>query len=96
MERTLGVERVYKIDNYETLRLSDTSFNIPENLIFDTEFAGQVRFLQFLALERAVAKYIAISKSIEKMKPEEVIPTLDKLISETTDKILNKLTPKEE
>lgn len=70
MDRTLEVERVYNLGQYQSIRIKDaigderrvsnTIVNIPEELWLDTKFINKLRFLQLIQMEAVYFKYVAL------------------------------------
>ena len=87
MERTIGVERVYKVNDYNTLRLSDTLSNVPEELMLNPDFVNKVRFLQFVELERGWIKYSNLFSTLDKMTAEEGVAKVNELKIKLTSEI---------
>lgn len=64
MENSIGVERVYNLGDYKSLRISSHISNIPENLLLNYEFMEKLRGFQLLEIERTFYKYINLSKDL--------------------------------
>jgi hypothetical protein len=96
MTRTLGVERVFTLGNYKTIRFIDTIENIPEKLAFDAELVSKIRALQFITIEKDYRDYIATNKEVNAMSFEDAITALDEERATTLEDIKNILTEKEE
>lgn len=85
--RTLGVERVYSLGKYQTLRLVDSIDNLPTNVAFDIDVVDTIRILQFLELDRAHLKYKKIHNALKDLPYEKAIAKID----EVREQALNEL-----
>lgn len=96
MTRTLGVERVFTLGNYQTLRLVDTVENLPDELAFNTELVNKIRALQFVTLEKNYREYVKMHERANSMNLEDAITALNKDKAVITEEIQNILNKKKE
>ena len=57
MKRNLGLERVFKLGEFKSMRVSSDVFDILEELALDKEFMIRVRLLQLIEIDRAFYQY---------------------------------------
>ena len=65
MNRSIGMERVYFLGDYKSLRVTDYANDIPEELALNEEFMTNLRSLQLEAAERAYYSYSLLSKELK-------------------------------
>jgi len=92
MNRSLKVERVFLLGQYKTLRLGDTIENIPEELLTNVEFINQIRFLQFIDVERSYRKYLQVRERFDNVSLEDAIAQMDEINLNTVRTIQNIIT----
>jgi hypothetical protein len=57
MKRNLGLERVFKLGDFKSMRVSSDVLDIPEELALDKEFMVRLRLLQLIEIDRAFYQY---------------------------------------
>ena len=57
MKRNLGLERVFKLGDFKSMRVTSDVLDIPEELAMDKEFTAGVRLLQLVEVDRAYYEY---------------------------------------
>ena len=57
MKSNLGLERVFKLGDFKSMRVTSDVDDIPEELTLDKEFRAQVRLLQLIEVDRAFYQY---------------------------------------
>jgi len=57
MKSNLGLERVFNLGDFKSMRVTSAVDDIPEALTLDKEFRAQVRLLQLLEADRAFYQY---------------------------------------
>jgi len=57
MKRNIGLERVFKLGDYKSMRITTDVFDIPEELALDEAFMSQVALLQLIEADRAFYQY---------------------------------------
>lgn len=88
MKRTLGIERVFTLGQYKTLRLADTIEDIPEELALNPDFVDKIRILQMLNIEKQYRDYIKINEKINaNLNIEDAYEALDKAKTTTLSDI---------
>ena len=83
MNRNLGVQRVYSLGDYKSLRLMDEISGLPDEVVFNLELAGKIRELQLLQLEMDYRRYIKLNENLEHYNLEDAYNALVEL-GETT------------
>lgn len=90
MNKSVGVERVYSLGNYNMLRISDTINDIPEELIFDEKFLFDLRMLQLLEAEKTFIKYSQMSEKMSNIGEEESLEGINAAIERKLEAIVEK------
>lgn len=62
MNRNLGIERVYNLGDYKSLRVIDYINDVPEDLMLDTDAVDKIRYLQLISLDLVYERYAVLSK----------------------------------
>ncbi len=57
MKRNLGLERVFKLGDFKSMRITSSFDDIPEELALDEEFMTKARLLQLVEVDRAFYQY---------------------------------------
>ena len=57
MKRNLGLERVFKLGDFKSMRVSSDILDIPEELALDSELMARLRLLQLIEVDRAFYQY---------------------------------------
>lgn len=96
MERTLRLERVYKLSDYNTLRVSDELLDLPEEVIKDENLVGLIRTLQLAGIEKTYQQYILWYKNYIVGKSQDDVIEFLVNTEKTTMKELKKLFDREE
>jgi len=65
MNRNLGIERVYTLGEYQTLRVTDHIENLPEDLALDSNVVDRIRALQLISLDIVYETYVANLKDLK-------------------------------
>jgi hypothetical protein len=65
MKRSVGWERVYSLGQYKTLRVTDEVSDLPDELIFDSEFTDKIRILQMVNSDLVFNKYFRMAAKLE-------------------------------
>lgn len=76
MERSIGITRVYRISDYNSLHLSDIISGIDGEPSLSPEVVGKLRFLQYIETERAYYKYLQLSEQLKSIPTDQVLETL--------------------
>lgn len=64
MDRNFGLERVYNLGDYKSIRVSDYANGIPEELALDEKFMSLLRYLQLVEIEKAYYSYSLLSQDM--------------------------------
>ena len=79
MSRTIGVERVFALKPYETLRLVDFINDLPEEVYDNDKALRFLRGIQFLNLELNYRKYLRLLNTLNPLNVEDSIQLLEEL-----------------
>lgn len=71
MKRNLGLERVFKLGDFKSMRVSSDVLDIPEELALDEEFTAQVRLLQLIEVDRAYYQYRVQAGELNELEQDE-------------------------
>jgi hypothetical protein len=71
MDRSIGLERVYNLGDYKSLRVSDYSNNIPEELATNDEFMSELRHLQLVSAELTYYNYSVMVSNLNEKETNE-------------------------
>lgn len=88
MERNLRAERIYRIANYEDIRIADELTGIPEELFSDGTYRKNIRRLQLLDIEIAYLEYLAINSITNNNDLPTALEKLKKLKEEEKENAL--------
>jgi hypothetical protein len=77
LNRRLKLERIYRIANYEDIRISDEISDIPQPLSTDPEFMDKLVDTMLLGIELTAYKYFDLQKEYRDMEVKEVIALLN-------------------
>lgn len=87
VNRTLGIERIYRLGDYENLKVTDNINDLPEELMFKGELINKIRYLQLLNVELASRKYHKLMESMYVFSYDEQIEALSEEKLNTLDEI---------
>ena len=71
MKGNLGLERVFKLGDFKSMRVTADVLDIPEELILDEEFISQARLLQLIEVDRAYYQYRAQAGELNEFETDE-------------------------
>jgi hypothetical protein len=57
MKRNLGLERVFKLGEFKSMRVTSDVSDIPEDVVMDKEAMSQIRLLQLVETDKAFYQY---------------------------------------
>jgi hypothetical protein len=86
MDRNLSVERTYSLGQYQNIKLYD-SISLPEEVVFNIELLGKIRFLQFLQLDIGYRSYVELARNINNLSQDEIMSYLEETKLNTIDEI---------
>jgi hypothetical protein len=95
MNRTVGVERLFSVSDFNNIRSIESLNEIPEELATNETFVNKVRLVQLTDVELTFRKYLVLKNSLDQMSPEDAIAKLEELKSNAMDE-LNQILNKEE
>ena len=96
MNREIGVKRLYSLGDYKNITFDDLITEVPEELIFDVELVGQIKYLQLLSVEVAFRKYLQIMEDIPLNAEDRGVVELEKIRQDTIKSIKTLLNGKTE
>lgn len=88
MNRTISVQRIYNLGNFQNITLSDTIENIPEELALDSDVMSILRMLQFINLETEYRKYWLLGDHVGRIPEKQ--SAINELLGQQAE-ILDKL-----
>ncbi len=71
MKRNLGLERVFKLGDFKSMRVTSDILDIPDELALDEEFAAQTRLLQLVEVDRAFYQYRLQAGNLNELETDE-------------------------
>ena len=77
MNRTLGLERIYLIEPYQTLKVIDSFVDVPEEHVLNSRLIGKIRLLQIAEIETEYQKYLQIKEELDLLTQEEALKLLE-------------------
>jgi len=87
MNRTVGIKRLYSLGDYKNVTFDDIFTEVPAELAFNTEFVGQIKFLQVVSIEIAFRKYLDIMENYPLMGEQRMVEALEQLRQDTINSI---------
>ena len=96
MNREIGVKRLYSLGDYKNITFDDIVTEVPQELIFDVELVGQIKYLQLLSVEVAFRKYLKIMEDIPLNAEDRGVEELEKIRQDTVKSIKSLLNGKTE
>lgn len=88
MNRTLGVERTYYLGEYKNIKLHDIFNEVPDELVTNPEFIGNIRLMQFARLEKDYREYLHVLKQINQLGFEDAMAILNDMETNAVDEII--------
>lgn len=92
MNRSLGIERVFSLGDYKSIRFSDTIVDLPQEFVFNQELIDKIRYLQMLNVDSAHQKYVEMYRKLSTIPEEEKMSFLIEEKINTLDEIKLLLT----
>ena len=71
MNRSLGIERVFSLGDYKSIRFSDNIQELPQEVMLNQELVDKIRYLQMLSVDSAYQKYVETMKKYGNLPEEE-------------------------
>jgi hypothetical protein len=71
MNRNLGIERVYSLGDYKSIRFLDFINEVPEEIAMNMDAVGLIRYLQLVGVDLAYTKYNMLLKQHTPMLEHE-------------------------
>lgn len=82
--RSLGIERVYNLGDYKSIRFSDNISNLPDRVVFNSALVDKIVYLQLLNVELHYRQYLELAKKINTYGVERVAEAIQLLEDEKT------------
>lgn len=79
MDRSIGLERVFSLGDYKSLRVTDYSNGIPEELMLNEEFMNALRKLQLVCADRAYYEYSVLNEGLSSFTDREKVTELTEI-----------------
>ncbi len=96
MKRKLAVERIYKIADYQTLKLVDEISELPEGVVLNQKVVEKISELLMVNSDLNYQRYLKLQKSMSQYTDDIIMAELEAIKSTTLDEIKDLLTQKEE
>lgn len=90
MNKSIGIERVFSLGNYNMFRVSDTINDIPDELMLDEKFISDLRVLQFLEAEKTFIKYSQLHDKVSNFSEEDYLNGINTNIERKLEAIVEK------
>ena len=71
MKRNLGLERVFRLGEFKSMRVTSDVLDIPEELALDEEFTALIRILQLVEVDRAYYQYRVQAGKLNEFENDE-------------------------
>ncbi len=71
--RSLGIERVFNLGDYKSLRVSDTIDDLPIEVMFNDVFMDKVRYLQLVAMDLTYERYVEMTKKLPVSNADRIV-----------------------
>jgi hypothetical protein len=73
MNKTLSVERIFSLGDYQNIKFTDSITEIPEAVLLNSDAVKLLRYLQLIDIEWAYTHYTNLRLRMPKiLKPEDV------------------------
>jgi hypothetical protein len=79
MERTLSVDRLFSVGQFNNIRFSDTISGLPEYVAVNPDLLNKLRFLQLVQIELDFRKYLKLMDETGALSIDESIKLLNDL-----------------
>jgi hypothetical protein len=76
MNRSLGIERVFSLGDYKSIRFSDIINELPQEVMLNQELIDKLRYLQMLNVDAAYQLYVDMNRRINRIPEEEKLSFL--------------------
>lgn len=71
MRGNLGLERVFKLGDFKSMRVTSDVDDVPAELMLDEEFVSQTRLLQLVEVDRAYYQYRVQAGELNEFETDE-------------------------
>lgn len=85
MKRKLNLERVYKISDYNTIRLGDEISELPDKVLMNPKAVEKVMELLQLNVEINYHKYLELCAKLSRYTEDIIMSELEALKAQTVD-----------
>lgn len=96
MNREIGVKRLFSLGDYKNITFDDIFTEVPQELMFDVNLVGQIKYLQLLSIEVAFRKYLKVMEDIPLNAEDRGVKELEKLRQDTIQSIKSIINGKTE
>jgi len=87
MNREVGIHRLYSLGDFKNITFNDIITEVPNELMFDVELVGQIKYLQLLSIEIGFRKYLKIMEEVPLNAEDRGIQALEKIRQDTITSI---------
>lgn len=77
MKRTVSLERIYNIGNFQSIRFGDIIEDIPEDLAFNPKVIAALRMVQIIHTEKAYFTYMKKKAIVHELGVEDALALLE-------------------
>lgn len=78
MNKSLSVERIFSLGDYQNIKFTDTVTEIPQEVALNPEAVRLIKYLQLVDIEWAYVNYMNLRKNSPRIvKPEDVEGALE-------------------
>jgi hypothetical protein len=71
MKGNLGLERVFKLGDFKSMRVSSDLLDVPAELMLDEEYVALTRLLQLVEVDRAYYQYRVQAGELNELENDE-------------------------
>jgi pyrroloquinoline quinone (PQQ) biosynthesis protein C len=83
MPRDITTERLYYLGEYRNVKFIDSISNLPDEIAFNGELTGTLRWLQLVHAEKTFFRYMNLRSQLKDKDAEECLAIISKLHEET-------------
>lgn len=87
MNREIGIKRLYSLGDYKNITFDDVITEVPDEIMFDVELVGQIKYLQLLSMEVAFRRYLKIMEEFPLSAEGRGVEELEKIRQDTIKSI---------
>jgi hypothetical protein len=88
MKRTISIERLYTIADYQNIKFTSTLSDIPEEIMQDEDAVGLLYYSQGLECDMAYKRYMQLRDRITREKVTDVLEFLEEERTKTNTQLI--------